>query len=365
MTTSHARYKRELCKIREEEEERKKDLDQQRFHFGGDEVPGSAWLGSDACHSLLASKGEISLKQYFLSRVVKIMRTLDLDMAAWEDGFKDWQNTNLPPQMLSEQNVYTYSWKNPPHMQMLKSAYTMANMGYKVVLASATNLYLDHAQEPDPAERGLVWATRFVNTKRSFSYSPLQLYRSTNVDLRGKRVVPCENDTYFCPSLMNPESIEGMEAILFGELITSTKILDYMLLPRLLAVAERAWHEAPWEELPVGQKRKMELNQDWTKFANTLGHRELPRLDNLGYQYRIPPPGAIQDPENSRQMLVNVTYPGHSVEISRNGGWGWARMLNSATRIEPGEKILLRSKAGTRYSRAIVFNSKRQLLLND
>ncbi|GFO18215.1 hypothetical protein PoB_004472000 [Plakobranchus ocellatus] len=28
MTTSHARYKRELCKIREEEEERKKDLDQ-------------------------------------------------------------------------------------------------------------------------------------------------------------------------------------------------------------------------------------------------------------------------------------------------------------------------------------------------
>ncbi|GFO25206.1 hypothetical protein PoB_005171100 [Plakobranchus ocellatus] len=29
MTTSHARYKRELCKIREEEEERKKDLDQQ------------------------------------------------------------------------------------------------------------------------------------------------------------------------------------------------------------------------------------------------------------------------------------------------------------------------------------------------
>ncbi|GFO20523.1 hypothetical protein PoB_004702800 [Plakobranchus ocellatus] len=29
MTTSHARYKRELCKIREEEYEREKDLDQQ------------------------------------------------------------------------------------------------------------------------------------------------------------------------------------------------------------------------------------------------------------------------------------------------------------------------------------------------
>ena len=35
----------------------------------------------------------------------------------------------------------------------------------------------------------------------------------------------------------------GMEAILFGELLTSVDILDYMLLPRLLAVAERAWHE--------------------------------------------------------------------------------------------------------------------------
>lgn len=30
----------------------------------------------------------------------------------------------------------------------------------------------------------------------------------------------------------------------------------------------------------------------WTKFANTLGYKELARLDKLGIAYHIPVPGA-------------------------------------------------------------------------
>ena len=31
---------------------------------------------------------------------------------------------------------------------------------------------------------------------------------------------------------------------------------------------------------------------DWVKFAGALGNRVLVRLDKMGVQYRVPPPGA-------------------------------------------------------------------------
>lgn len=69
-----------------------------------------------------------------------------------------------------------------------------------------------------------------------------------------------------------------------------------MLFPRVLALAERAWHEAEWEgtrDVDNNNTRAVEeeLQQDWVQFANTLGYRELDRLDRLGIEYRVPPPG--------------------------------------------------------------------------
>ena len=64
-----------------------------------------------------------------------------------------------------------------------------------------------------------------------------------------------------------------------------------MIFPRLLAVAERAWHKASWEDLG-GEERKRQFGEDWVNFANTLGYRELGRLDKIGVPYRVPPPVA-------------------------------------------------------------------------
>jgi len=69
------------------------------------------------------------------------------------------------------------------------------------------------------------------------------------------------------------------------ELIKDKATLDFMLFPRLLALAERSWHRAPWEnstDLPVS---------DWELFTNKVGYKELPRLERAGVLYRLPPPG--------------------------------------------------------------------------
>ena len=82
-----------------------------------------------------------------------------------------------------------------------------------------------------------------------------------------------------------------MQAQLWSELIPSPADFEYMVFPRLLAVAERAWHKAGWER-QQGPDALQPFVEDWTRFSNVLGHRELRRLDSKRINYRIPPPGA-------------------------------------------------------------------------
>ena len=65
-----------------------------------------------------------------------------------------------------------------------------------------------------------------------------------------------------------------------------------MKLPRLVALAERAWHKASWEN-DITDPTNVQLRQaDWESFASTLGRRELHRFDQLGVTYHLPVPGA-------------------------------------------------------------------------
>ena len=50
---------------------------------------------------------------------------------------------------------------------------------FQVVLAHATHLYFDHPQEPDPEDRGYYWATRFIDTQKTFGYRYVHMDRFT------------------------------------------------------------------------------------------------------------------------------------------------------------------------------------------
>ena len=52
----------------------------------------------------------------------------------------------------------------------------------------ATYLYFDQAQEPDPEERGLYWAMRFIDTKRVFSLLPDDIYANIDYDIFGNKI---------------------------------------------------------------------------------------------------------------------------------------------------------------------------------
>ena len=84
-----------------------------------------------------------------------------------------------------------------------------------------------------------------------------------------------------------------MQGNLWSETIRNAEDLESMAAPRILALAERAWHHSEWEDDPDIQSRHRARDKEWYQFANTLGYKELQRLDRMGYRYRVPLPGAM------------------------------------------------------------------------
>jgi len=95
--------------------------------------------------------------------------------------------------------------------------------------------------------------------------------------------------------------------------------MEYLAFPKLLSLAERAWAPDPaWAAEEDEAIRATMLAQAWNAFANSLGQRELPRLDYLsgGVHYRIPLPGArIED----GQLMANVAFPGLEIRYTTDG----------------------------------------------
>lgn len=86
--------------------------------------------------------------------------------------------------------------------------------------------------------------------------------------------------------------LSGMQGQLWTETMRHPDQLEYMAAPRILALAERAWHKADWEDIEDKISRDHERDRDWEEFGNTLAYQELQKLDDMDFKYRIPPPGA-------------------------------------------------------------------------
>jgi hexosaminidase len=102
-------------------------------------------------------------------------------------------------------------------------------------------------------------------------------------------------------------NIAGLEGTLFSETMRSPERLEYMMMPRLLALAERAWSPAP-----------RDTEAEWARFANQLGKQVLPRLDAQmpDVNYRIAPPGLKID---KGAVWVNSQQPGFVLRYTTDG----------------------------------------------
>ena len=307
------------------------------WHVGGDEVGAGAWTASPACDALYAKGGDAvggpvtgadDVQAYFLRRVNALAMAHGFGLRGWSDNLKKVTGVDamgnktrafLDPATDLAGNAASTNWWGTLYWWD-DSAYQLANLGYEVILTSPDFLYLDHPYEADPDERGYYWATRFTDVRKLFSYVSGDL--PANSQLTRDRF----GDDYTgavmkAGPLMKPENIIGLEGAQWGETVRTDEALEYMVFPRLLALAERAWHRADWEPADGNDYRATidatRLGADWERFANVLGHKELPRLDQAGIRYRIEVPGGrIVD----GKLAANVALPGLAIEYQDAGG---------------------------------------------
>lgn len=197
-------------------------------------------------------------------------------------------------------------------------AYKQANAGYKVILSCVSNLYFDMASEKSFHEPGYYWGG-YVDVDKLFKFIPYNYFKNTIDDKMGNPLNKSYLNTKEQVTEIGRANIIGLQGALWSETVKGPQKLEYMLLPKLLGLAERAWAADPdWATRADWAKAGELYQQAWCKFVNILGKRELPRLDYYagGFNYRIPEPGAAVV---NQTMVINSQFPGFKIYYTTDG----------------------------------------------
>ena len=293
------------------------------FNTGGDEVPNGAWAQSPLCAELMKSLPEIKdprqLNGYFLEKTLGLLEKYNLQVSGWEEIVlnKDKKgNVSINPRFVGK-NVLPLVWDNTD--DNIDLGYRIANAGYPVVLCNVTNLYFDLAYNTDPTESGLYWGG-FQDAIDPYIMVPYDVYKSDNFDDYSRLTESTK--TYKGKQTLDPEkskNIVGLQAQLWSETVKGASMMEYYIVPKLFAFAEKAWAKAPeWEAEESITKRNASIMLGWGGLANTIGQRELPRLDSFfgQYNYRIPPVGAVIE---NGILKANTPFPGLIIRYTEDG----------------------------------------------
>lgn len=298
----------------------------QTIHFGGDEVPAGVWEKSPAFLSLMkndtAIKSTDDLWAYYYGRVNKILKANNLYLTAWEEvgTHKVIQNgkkaTVINPALVNE-NIHLEVWNNVLGWGSEDLAYKLANSGYKVILSNVTNLYFDMAYNKSFYEPGYYWGS-YADESSSFKFIPYDYFKNVTVDRLNNPINPAVFLNKEKLTIAGKSNIIGLQGALWGENLQSTDKLEYMLLPKLLGFAERAWAADPdWAVETDTTKSQKLYHVAWSKFVDILGKRELPRLTYYagGFQYRIPEVGIIR----TGKVVTANSMPGFDIRYTTDG----------------------------------------------
>lgn len=298
------------------------------WHVGADEVAGGAWAGSPACTALFGSGVGVDavadVHPYFVRRVNALAQAHGWGIRGWSDGlhkavggsrvFQD-PATDFAGNAASVNWWSTLFWYDD-------ALPDLTALGYQVVLTNPDFLYLDHPNEADPLERGYYWATRYTDVQKLFGYMPGNL--AANAQLTRDRQGQDYSGAFAAARpIAHPENIIGLEGAEWSETVRTDEELEYMMFPRLLALAERAWHRGAWEPADgLDASAAIDLaalEEDWAGFAAALGHRELAKLDRAGVRFRVEVPGAVIQ---GGKLAANLATPGLAIQYrDARGRW--------------------------------------------
>jgi hexosaminidase len=204
-----------------------------------------AWKHSDFCRQLIADKNlkDVNgLHAYFISRIEQYVNSQGHTIIGWDEIV----DAGLSP------NATVMSWRGEA------GGIKAAQQDHDVIMSPGTNgMYFDHAQSKSSQEPLSIGGN--APLEKTYSYDPVPASLTKD----------------------QQKHIIGVQANLWTEYIATPAKVEYMLLPRMLALAEVAW-------TPTSGK-------DYTNFSEKRLPHHLAHLDAMGDDYRVPVPIGAND----------------------------------------------------------------------
>ncbi len=196
------------------------------IHVGGDEVPLDQWKASPAAQARMKQLGltkEVQLHGYLMRRMDQFLTQHGRRMVGWDEILEGGV----------DQSATVMSWRGN------KGGIEAAKMGHDVVMAPTTHTYFDYYQTKSPSEPLAIGGFLPLETVYGFEPVPPELTAE-----QGKHVL-------------------GTQGQAWSEYMPVASHMEYMLFPRLTALAEVAWTPAARKNYADFQKRLPVMEQRW------------------------------------------------------------------------------------------------------
>ena len=211
------------------------------IHIGGDECPKDEWKKCPDCQALISKLGlkdddKYSAEQYLQSYVTRRMQSFLEGKGKKIIGWDEILEGELG------KGTTVMSWRG------VAGAKEAASRGFDAIMTPNSHFYFDYCQSENRDEEPL-GIGGFISLERVYSFDPFE-----GLDEDQQR------------------HILGVQANLWTEYISTLEHLEYMLLPRMLALSEVQWCE--------------EQNRDYERFLSALRESASKILEKSGYNYR-------------------------------------------------------------------------------
>lgn len=185
----------------------------QSIHIGGDEVSygNAAWHSDTAIARLMKEQNLADTRAvefYFMRRMADTLQKMNCRILAWDEATA----AGLPVQQTT-----IFWWRHNLPDQLAAAL----RKGYDVVLCPRIPLYFDFVQD-SAHHTGRKWQGVFASPEQVYNFTPSLYLR----------------DSAYAGHII------GVQANLWTETVATTKRLQYLLFPRMAALAEAAWTPA-------------------------------------------------------------------------------------------------------------------------
>lgn len=174
------------------------------IHIGGDEAPKTRWKACEHCQELIKKedlKDEHGLQSYFIARMEKYINSKGKQIIGWDEILEG----GLAP------NATVMSWRG------MNGAIEAAKSGHNVIMTPTSHAYFDYYQSDGEGEPLAIGG--FLPLEKVYSFNPI-------------------------PKELTEEEAKyvlGAQGNIWTEYIPNAEKVEYMMFPRIIAMAEVNW----------------------------------------------------------------------------------------------------------------------------